>query len=193
MKLRSTPKRRPSLHVLVAAIAIFAALILPAAASANHKALMGPVTLTAPGCQAKGMFAFPGPKSSGAGLPAGVYYYTVTAVVGGSFTGGVLTGGTETTPCAPVPVGIAGTAQSNSTVMQWNAVPGATVYKIYRSTVNTAPTTDNLHPLAFGAGPPPPIFLPPAAVCPPGGNGSGPRCTFQDNGGPSATGQTPPA
>jgi hypothetical protein len=185
MKSRSARWRRRSATTLTAAVAVLAALVLPAAASASHTAAMGPVTLAAPGCQAKGVWAIPGPKNSQSPLPglgAGVYYYTVTAIVGSA----------ETTPCTPQVVVSTGSAADNSAVVQWNAVPGATAYKIYRTNPNTQPTPENLHPLAFGQGPPPPIFLTPALVCPPGGNGSGPRCFFQDNGGPSAQGQVAP-
>jgi hypothetical protein len=146
---------------------------------------MGAITTTAPGCQAKGIWGIPAPKGSPAapGLPAGVYFYTVTAV---------LASGVETTPCPVQTVGANGTAQQDSAVLQWNAVPGAAGYRIYRGNTNPA-TPETLHPLIFAAGPPPVTALPPAAVCPPGGTGTGPRCVFQDNGGPTNSGVNAPA
>jgi hypothetical protein len=146
--------------------ALVALLLVPAAANAAVSGSLTQQTLT-PGCQPKGLLAFGAPKSGGPGVSAGAHSYTVVAVFGGSLG----------TPCLSQPVSTGPGA--DSAFIQWNSTPGATGYKIYRD--NAA--------LILGAGPV--KVYPASAACPPGGNG--PRCVFQDNGGPSDPSDAPPA
>ena len=158
----------------VASLAVLALLVLPAMASATHTPYIDAVESTAAGCQVKGLIGFGGPKGSAAapGLPAGNYAYVVTAVT---------TAGEVTPACRPQGVGVAGTAQNNSGILHWLATPGAVGYRIYR----------NGQALVFNAQGA--TTLPAAAICPPGGTGTGRFCTFQDNGGPTNPTQNPPA
>ena len=175
----STPVRRRSVATLLAAAAMIAAFILPAAASASHTAAMGPVELLTPGCQAKGQLAFAA-GNSGA-LATGAYAYAVTAIVGT----------TETNPCGASNVAVNNGPNPTNTsqaLILWDAVPGAVGYKIYRRQLPSG----SFGALIFGGSPPNFVTtLPPGAVCPPGGTGTGSRCAFQDSGGP-ASGQAPP-
>lgn len=126
------------------------------AATTPHLSL---TTVTA-GCLPKAVWGIP---TTTAGTLSGLQFYEITAITSA-----------ETTPCGPQPVNVTGSNQS--ALLQWNAVPGAVAYKIYRSSSPTGP----FEPLIFGAGPT--IMLPPSALCPPGGSGTGPRCFFQDSG-----------
>jgi hypothetical protein len=158
----------PRTGVLLVLICAVAALALPVTASAVTTAALPTVATITPGCQAKGIWGIPVPKASGTGLAANTYYYTVTALVNA--------GATETTPCGAQAVTT--DVSSDSALLQWNAVPGAVGYKIYRSISSTPGAGEAL---IFAAGPV--EVVPPSAVCPP--SGAGPRCFFQDNGGAS--------
>ena len=177
----STPVRRRSVATLLAAAAMIAAFILPAAASASHTAAMAPVELLTPGCQAKGQLAFAA-GNSGA-LTTGAYAYAVTAIVGT----------TETNPCGSSTVAVnngGGPTNTSQALILWDAVPGAVGYRIYRAPL-TPPGA--FQAIDFNPGPAEVTTLPPAAVCPPGGTGTGSRCYTQDSGQSTAPGQTPPA
>jgi hypothetical protein len=158
-------------------------LFAPAAASASHTAYLDAVSPAQARCQVKGLFGIPAPSSTGA-LPAGLYAYIVTAVTA---TGQVAPA------CPPQLIPANGTGAQNSALLQWNATPGALGYKIYRGTINPATGAFLTPPqaLIFAAGPPPVTTLPASSVCPP--SGAGPRCFFQDNGGPNGSGEFPPA
>ena len=161
------------------------ALLAPSAASASHNAYLDAVTPNQARCQVKGLFGLPAPSQDGT-LASNFYAYIVTAV----------TSAGEAAPACPpvvVPVDNATNPPQNSVLLQWNATPGAVAYKIYRGTVNplNGQFTTPPQALIFAAGPPPVTMLPPSAICPPGGNG--PRCFFQDKGGPNGSGQFPPA
>ncbi len=170
-------------------LALLLAVFAPASASASHSAYLDAVSPNQARCEVKGLFGIPVPKAANAqtSLPPGVYAYIVTAV---SANG-------EVAPaCPPQIVPANGSAQQNSALLQWNNAPGAAGYKIYRGTINpqTGQFTAPPQALIFGVNQNGPVTtLPRAAVCPPGGNGSGPRCFFQDNGGPNGSGQFPPA
>ena len=180
----STPVRRRSVATLLAAAAMIAAFILPAAASASHTAAMAPVELLTPGCQAKGQLALA--AGNAGALATGRYAYAVTGIVGT----------TETNPCGASPVAVnngGGPTNTSQALILWDAVPGAVDYRIYRAPLDptTGQPTAPFQALVFGAGPD--LTLSPTQVCPPGGTGTGSRCAFQDSGGPSAPGANPPA
>ena len=124
----------------------------------------GGSTITVAGCQAKGLRVSAAPKSSGAGLAPGTYLYTVSAVLAGG----------ETPACAPLAVTT--TVSDNSAVLQWNAVPGALGYRVYRNDGTASPAT--LRAVFISAGN---TVVPPSA-CPMVGRAD--KCVFQDNGNP---------
>jgi hypothetical protein len=166
------------------------ALLAPSAASATHTAYLDAVTPNAARCQVKGLFGIPVPSDGT--LTSNYYAYIVTTV----------TAAGETGPACPpviVPVNNATAPAQNSVLLQWNATPGAAAYKIYRGTIDPATGAFTAPPqaLIFAAGPPLVTALPPntptptgSTICPPAG--AGPRCFFQDKGGPNTSGQFPP-
>ena len=120
--ISSSTRRRARVHVLCAAAAMVAAFVLPATASAGHSGTLSIETLQA-GCQAKGVFLTP--SATGGGFPANtVLDYTVVAYAGGL---------PISSPCDPARTQIPANASNSGTVVvQWNTVPGAEFYKIYR-------------------------------------------------------------
>jgi hypothetical protein len=198
MKLRRTSVRRRSVATLaVAAAAIVAAFVLPAAALADHQAQMASTASTvAPGCQAKGVFAQPAPAGPAGTLTTGAYAYVVTATY---------TGVDETTPCPPAATFVFNNGSPtafNSVQLQWNAVPGAVGYHVYRAPINAAgQPTAPFHRLTFGPGTTLPTSACPRAVTTnyPGqpqenknGSGNGSRCDVQDVGTDSGVPLTTP-
>lgn len=162
-------------------------LTAPAAASASHNAYLDVVRPNQAGCQVKGTLALPAPSDAPQGLSSNFYGYIVTAV----------TAAGEVSPaCPPNVTRVDGTTNppQNSVLVQWNATPGAVAYRIYRGTFDPINNQFVAPPqaLVFAPGSPPATSLPATAVCPPGGTGNGPRCVFQDKGGPTAP-QFPPA
>lgn len=144
-------RRRTVLGGLVGLLAV------PGVASAAATTTIAQTTV-APGCQPKGLTAQPG-AAAGATLATGTYTYIVVAA------------GAPPCTTATVPVNNAGAPATNLALVQWNATPGATSYKVYRTTNSDVPGTL----LAT---------VPSSAACPPGG--AGPRCVFQDTGGAAA-------
>src|SRR4051794_4047144 len=117
MNSSRTPVRRRSLATLLVVAAALAALVLPAAASADHQAQLAATSTVAPGCLPKGVFAQPAPSGPG-GLPPGTYAYVIVATINGI----------DVTPCPPAFTSLPG-GPLNSVSLQWNAAPNATGYK----------------------------------------------------------------
>ena len=155
--------------IAVVAMTAATAIAVPDSALADHSTAIQPFgsggsTITVAGCQAKGLRVSAAPKSSGAGLAPGTYLYTVSAVLAGG----------ETPACAPLAVTT--TVSDNSAVLQWNAVPGALGYRVYRNDGTASPAT--LRAVFISAGN---TVVPPSA-CPMVGRAD--KCVFQDNGNP---------
>ena len=176
------PVRFDTSALVVVAMAAVTTLALPDGALADHSTAIQPFgpggsSVTVAGCQAKGLRVSAAPKSSGAGLAAATYLYTVSAVLAGG----------ETPAC--LPLAVTTTVSDNSAVLQWNAAPGALGYRVYRSDSTASPAT--LRALLIGPGNTvlPPNVSPGGPPCPTAGRAD--KCVFQDNGGPQDPAQAP--
>ena len=132
----------PPALLAVVAMAAASALAVPGSALADHSTAILPFgaggsSVTVAGCQAKGLRV--SAASGGSLAAAATYLYTVSAV---------LAGGGETPAC--LPLAVTTTASDKSAVLQWNTVPGADGYRIYRSDGTGSPAT--LRALFFGIG-----------------------------------------